>query len=112
MLVTIPKCGTVVYQVIDYCNCLISCACMPCVYSITVAFIVQTVGDTSRLEVDPVTGVVRIVPGNTWDYETGQRSFSLTVRATDNPNGMPQLSVSLQYQFQFQQLLLFVNPLS
>ena len=69
--------------------------------SLLVAFIVQTVGDTSRLEVDPVTGVVRIVPGNTWDYETGQRSFSLTVRATDNPNGMPQLSVSLQYQFQF-----------
>ena len=43
------------------------------------------------LETD--TGMVRVTPGATIDFEGTATTYTLVVRATDNPNGTPQLSV-------------------
>lgn len=51
-------------------------------------------GDTARFTIDSTTGVVRLA-GTTWDFESGMTSFTVTVGATDNPSGTPQLSVSV-----------------
>lgn len=53
-------------------------------------------GDVSRFTVGEQSGMIRMIVSPTvmWDFETPPNSYSLTVRATDNPGGTPRLSVS------------------
>ena len=54
----------------------------------------EVAGDVGRFDLNTATGQVRIAPGLNWDYETEPNVFVLEVRATDNPSGTPQLTVS------------------
>ena len=56
-------------------------------------------GDTPRFTIDSTTGRVRLA-GTTWDFESGMTSFTVTVGATDNPSGSPQLSVCFNDVYQ------------
>ena len=54
----------------------------------------KVAGDVARFDLNVQTGEIRVAPGLNWDYETEPNTFVLEVRATDNPGGTPQLSVS------------------
>ena len=58
----------------------------------------KVAGDVARFDLNAQTGEIRVAPGLTWDYETEPNSFMLEVRATDNPGGTPQLTVSHDVQ--------------
>lgn len=51
-------------------------------------------GDGGYISLDTATGNLTL-GGIALDYEGGDRSFSLTVGAIDNPDGTVQLQVSL-----------------
>lgn len=50
-------------------------------------------GDERHIILNQGTGQL-FLGSEALDYETGPRTFSLTVRAIDNPDGTPQLPVS------------------
>lgn len=52
-------------------------------------------GDTNRLSLNNVSGVISLTPQRV-DYETGSPTYSLTVRARDNPSSTgPKLTVRI-----------------
>jgi len=52
---------------------------------------------------DPNTGGISLT-SQTVDYESGSPSYSLTIRARDNPSSTPKLTVSYKYLHTYSQV--------